>query len=77
MDGQLAFVVLAEGKRMARPKGKPLPDSHRENITRAVRERARLMRAFAPIREAADSGDERLAIRLLREYIRSRKQEAA
>ena len=35
------------------------------------------MSIFAPIKGAADAGNEREAIRLLREYIKARKAEAA
>ena len=62
---------------MPRPKGRPLPQSHIEAIRRARLRQGRWERAFTPIRQAADAGNERLAVRLLREYIRNRKQEAA
>jgi hypothetical protein len=35
------------------------------------------MRLFAPVWEAADAGNERLAVRLLREYMKLRKEEDA
>ncbi len=49
----------------------------RDRIGSRQRERWARLKLFDPIREAADAGDERLAIKLLREYIRNRKQEAA
>jgi hypothetical protein len=58
---------------MARPKGRPLPAEHRENI----RKRRRWVTAFVPIRDAAESGDRRKAIRLLDEYVRNNKPEEA
>lgn len=62
---------------MGRPKGKPLPEAHREKIGRALRERARWTREFKPIAEAADAGDISLATELLLQYIIGRQDAAA
>ena len=61
---------------MARPKGYVMPEESREKTRRTMMEHGARLRAFRPIREAADSGNERLAVRLLRQYIR-RQREAA
>ena len=58
---------------MARPKGQALTPEHRENIRLA----RQWVRAFVPIRDAADAGDEREAVRLLKLYIKSRKESEA
>jgi hypothetical protein len=55
-----------------RPKGRPLPQEHRERIRAAMQR----VSAFTPVRLAADAGNEREAIRLLRAYIRDRKEAA-
>jgi hypothetical protein len=56
-----------------RPKGRPLPQEHRDSIRRA----RYWITLFVPIKEAADAGNEREAIRLLREYMRNKRKEAA
>ena len=73
--GCLAFSALngREKGMPGRPKGRPLEESHRENIRRA----RQWVRLFAPIKEAADAGNEREAVRLLRQYMRSKREEAA
>ena len=52
------------------------PQEERERIRQTMLAKGWLS-LFRPIREAADAGNEREAVRLLREYIRSRKREAA
>ena len=48
----------------------------RDNIAAAMRQsKPPWTHVFAPIKLAADTGDRREAIRLLDEYIKSRKQE--
>lgn len=49
-------------------RGVPLPES---------RGRMRRMRLFTPIWEATEAGDEQLAVKLLREYMKLRREEAA
>lgn len=61
------------GSTPGRPKGRPLPQSHRDNIRTA----RQWMRHFMPIRDAANAGNRREAIRLLDEYIRSRNGKEA
>ncbi len=55
------------------PLGTTMPQSHRDNIRRA----RQWMRYFMPIRDAANAGNRREAIRLLDEYMKSRKEQAA
>jgi hypothetical protein len=54
----------------------PMPQETRERISRTMRAKSWLS-LFTPIRQAADAGNEREAVRLLRAYIRDRKEEAA
>lgn len=49
----------------------------RQTLRETVRERPTWMSIFAPIKAAADAGNRREAIRLLDEYIKARKSEAA
>jgi hypothetical protein len=58
---------------MPRPRDRAITEEHRENIRRAQMERWRRLKAFTPVREAIEAGDERLAVRLVREMVRGRK----
>ena len=61
-------------------KGSVRPQEERDRISEgtraALRRRPPWTHWFSPIKQTADAGDERLAVRLLREYIKSRKDAA-
>lgn len=61
---------------MGRPRGQAITEEHRQAIIQGQTERWRHIKEFWPIREAVEAGDERKAIRLLRELIRERREAA-
>jgi len=69
------YKCLPKGSEMRADQGL-MPEEMRENLRTAQRERWRKVKLFDPIRQAAEAGNERLAVRLLREYIRNQKAAA-
>jgi hypothetical protein len=61
---------------MARPKGRPITQSHKENIRQTALMKSEWFRETAHLREAVEAGNVRLALFLVREMIRSREEAA-
>ena len=60
-----------------RPMGYVVPEDTKDKISQKALARHQGYRELKPILEAIDAGDERRALRLVRELMRARKQEAA
>ena len=62
--------------KAGRPKGFIMPESHRQKIQAKAIARSQWFRETAHLREAVEAGNERLAVFLVREMLRSRKAAA-
>ena len=62
---------------MGRRKGCTNSQEHNARISAKAQEYAYWSRIFTHVRRAADAGDERQAVRLLRAYLRERREKEA
>jgi hypothetical protein len=61
---------------MGQRKGSTKPEPWKEKVRRSILDRQEWVRETAHLREAVEAGNERLAVFLVRELIRSRKEAA-
>jgi hypothetical protein len=62
---------------MPRPKGRPIPESHREKVRQSILLRQAWVNETIRLREAVDADDEKLAVLLVRNILRDRRKASA